>query len=451
MPRRHAASGDASPASQDTINVAMPRQHRPPTRLKLKVRPKDPEPESEPAVLLSRPKRKISRPARYSDNVIEPLIKKRRTTKIPNMYLEKSTSPPPNSGPPVGNSSDPILLTSSKPVDKSDYDSNEVHPADYGADFLNNFIDDTPRSSLSALDSVIDSDRGHKLQPDLLPESDALPDAAGLMYDTFTDLTSEPPTFAVKEVQDTVVLSSSFSPQLDQLDNAEVCVKKLQNACHALGGLSMPPVPPRNHLSATPVVKDRDDSVEALLAAASGCDEAEAEASHSENSHDAGEPDEEMILLINKAIEILNYHIVSIRKLETQTARQEGRHAKGKRYTKGQYRTDTEQFVLSALEPLLQGGATNIGCIISSERANLLWHLYSQLIHFVTAPHFALPRTFRILQEAANGTGTQHHAKSSAVARVSSKKPSQVLPRKKGKAAKVPVPHQFLSHQKSSS
>ena len=158
-----------------------------------------------------------------------------------------------------------------------------------------------------------------------------------------------------------------------------------------------------------------------------------------------------MILLINKAIEILNYHIVSIRKLETQTARQEGRHAKGKRYTKGQYRTDTEQFVLSALEPLLQGGATNIGCIISSERANLLWHLYSQLIHFVTAPHFALPRTFRILQEAANGTGTQHHVKSPAVARVSSKKPSQVLPRKKGKAAKVPVPHQFLSHQKSSS
>ncbi|THX24757.1 hypothetical protein D6D12_07422 [Aureobasidium pullulans] len=451
MPRRHAASGDASPASQDTINVAMPRQHRPPTRLKLKVRPRDPEPESDPAVLLSRPKRKISRPARYSDNVIEPLIKKRRTTKIPNMYLEKSTSPPPNSGPPVSNSSDPILLTSSKPVDKSDYDSNEVHPAGYGADFLNNFIDDTPRSSLSALDSVIDSDRSHKLQPDLLPESDALPDAAGLMYDTFTDLTSEPPTFAVKEVQDTVVLSSFFSPQLDQLDNAEVCVKKLQNACHALGGLSMPPVPPRNHLSATPVVKDRDDSVEALLAAASGCDEAEAEASHSENSHDAGEPDEEMILLINKAIEILNYHIVSIRKLETQTARQEGRHAKGKRYTKGQYRTDTEQFVLSALEPLLQGGATNIGCIISSERANLLWHLYSQLIHFVTAPHFALPRTFRILQEAANGIGTQHHVKSSAVARASSKKPSQVLPRKKGKAAKVPVPHQFLSHQKSSS
>jgi len=156
-----------------------------------------------------------------------------------------------------------------------------------------------------------------------------------------------------------------------------------------------------------------------------------------------------MILLINKAIEILNYHIVSIRKLETQTARQEGRHAKGKRYTKGQYRTDTEQFVLSALEPLLQGGATNIGCIISSERANLLWHLYSQLIHFVTAPHFALPRTFRILQEAANGTGTQHHVQSSALARLSSKKPSQVLPRKKGKAAKVPVPHQFLSHQKS--
>ena len=148
---------------------------------------------------------------------------------------------------------------------------------------------------------------------------------------------------------------------------------------------------------------------------------------------------------------ISDKHVESDDEDGEETHLQEGRHAKGKRYTKGQYRTDAEQFVLSALEPLLQGGATNIGCIISSERANLLWHLYSQLIHFVTAPHFALPRTFRILQEAANGTGTQRHVKSSAVARVSSKKPSQVLPRKKGKAAKVPVPHQFLSHQKSSS
>lgn len=165
------------------------------------------------------------------------------------MSLQRATSPPPTSEAPVGSSSDPILLTSSELVDKSDYaDSNETQHAGYGADFLNNFIDDTPRSSLSALDSVIGSEKGHKLHPEYLPESDGLPEAAAVVYDTFTELTSESPT---KQVQSSIVLSSSFSSIPQQLDSPEIVIEKLQNACHALQGLNMPNVSPQHQMPST--------------------------------------------------------------------------------------------------------------------------------------------------------------------------------------------------------
>ncbi|KAG9944017.1 hypothetical protein KCU85_g8280, partial [Aureobasidium melanogenum] len=438
MPRRHAASGDASPASRDTINVAQPRQSRPPPRLKLKLPPK--EPVSEPEESFTRPRRKISRPARYLDNVCEPLTKKRRTTTASTMSLQRATSPPPTSEAPVGSSSDPILLTSSELVDKSDYaDSNETQHAGYGADFLNNFIDDTPRSSLSALDSVIGSEKGHKLHPEYLPESDGLPEAAAVVYDTFTELTSESPT---KQVQSSIVLSSSFSSIPQQLDSPEIVIEKLQNACHALQGLNMPNVSPQHQMPSTGL-KDigAHDSVDALLAAAAGCQQVEDNQETDLTGSYAGEPDQEIGLLISKAIEILRYHLATVRRLAADQKRSpsQGKHSKDTNWN-----TDTEQLVLSSLEPLLYGGATNIGCIIPIKRANLLSQLYSQLIHFATAPHVALSRTVQLIQHHENDSSAQRRV----VAPSKKRSHSQL---KKSKAVKVPVPHKFLSRQKNPS
>ncbi|CAD0111941.1 unnamed protein product [Aureobasidium uvarum] len=455
MLRRHAASGHASPASQDTINVALPRQTRPPTRLKLKVRPRepDPEPDKSPA----RPKRKVSRPARYLDNVCEPLTKKRRSTAASIMSLQSSTSLLQTSGSPAGNSSDPILLTSSKPVDKSDYaDPNEVQHAGYDDDFWNNFIDDTPRSSLSALDSVIGSAKCHELQSDFLPESDSLPQAAGLVYDTFTELPSEPPTITTKEVQSLNVLSSPFFKLPQKQDSPEVIIRKLQDACHALGGLNMPPIVPQRHISSNTTepkaspeqetdLLDRDmgehDGVDALLAAAAGCDQAKDNQEKDLNEAHFGEPDGEIQVLINKAVEILRHHISRIRGLEAIQASQSG---KGKHPRADHWNTDTEQLVLSTLESLLYGGATNIGCIIANQRANLLWQLYSWLIHFVTAPQIALSRTVGLLEQATNGTNAQRRV-------LAPKKKRSLDQSQKARATKVPVPHKFLSRQENPS
>ncbi|KAI4716986.1 hypothetical protein E4T48_06838 [Aureobasidium sp. EXF-10727] len=452
MPRRHAASGDASPASQDTINVAMPRQSRPPTRLKLRVRPREPEPEPEAEESSARPKRKISRPARYLDNVCEPLTKKRRTTAA-TMSLQTSTPPLPTSESPVGNSSDPIPLTSPKPVDKSDYvDPNEVH-AGYDDDFWTNFIDDTPRSSQSALDSVIGSAKHHESHSNLLPESDAPPEAAGLVHDTFTELTSEPPAILSKEVQDPIILSSSFSPLAQKQDSPEIIIKKLQDACHALGGLNMPPILPQRLMSSSTTepgasseldtdlpekYTNEDDGVDALLAAAAGCDQSEANQEKDLSEAHFGEPDGEVSLLINKAIEILRHHISSIRGL---AATQAGQSGKGKHFRTNHWNTDPEQLVLSKLEPLLYGGATNIGCLIPSERAILLWQLYSCLVHFVTVPHIALSRTVGLLQQESKGANSQR--------RVIAPKKRSPGQSSKARAVKVPIPHKFLSRQKN--
>jgi hypothetical protein len=449
MPKRHAASGEASSSPQDTINVAMPRQPHPPTRLKLKVRPR--EPISEPVESLARPKRKISIPARYLDNVCEPLTKKRRITTASTMSLQTPNSPFPASELLVGNSSDPIVLTSSKPVDKSDYvDSNEVQHAGYGAAFLNNFIDDTPRSSLSALDSVIGS------QDDL--KSDALPEAAELLHDTLTELTSELPAYPGKDIQSPIVLSSSFTSFPQQLDSPEISIGKLHSACHALTGLNMPPIQPQRDVllpatwlkdeSELGVFDDQDvdvpdhendapDSVDALLAAATGCDKDEEEQATGLDQLYAGQPDEDISLLISKAIEILRHHIASVRGLAPNQERSSSRR---KQSEKDKWNTDAEQLVLSTLEPLLYGGATNTGCIISSERANLMWQLYSQLTHFVTAPHIALSRTVGQLQQATNAASIQHRGV------VPTKK--RPIQSKNEKVVKVPAPHKFLSRQK---
>jgi hypothetical protein len=208
-------------------------------------------PDSDRHELEPRPKRKISKPARYSENVMEPPSKKRRTTK-----LRHSTSPPPTSDQAVMIPSDPGLLTSSNPVDN---DMEQVQPAGYGLDFLNNFIDDTPRSSTSALDSVIGSAQGQKSGVDPSSDSDALPEAAGLVYDTFTNLTSKPPVPSFGHDQSPIILSSTLSSLPQQNDDPEARIKKLQVACHALGGLSIPPVPPQNH-QVSPVISQSGES-----------------------------------------------------------------------------------------------------------------------------------------------------------------------------------------------
>lgn len=413
-----------------------------------------------PEVTLARPKRKISIPARYLDNVCEPLTKKRRITTASTMSLQAPSSPLPLSEPLAENSSDPIMLTSSKPVDKSDYaDSNEVQHAGYSADFLNNFIDDTPRSSISALDSVIGSQNGHKMESDFLPESDSLPEAARLAHHTFPELNNESPAYLNKDMQNPIILSSSFSSLPQQPDSLEVCIGKLQSACHALSGLSMPPIPPQRQIPSPTISLDSDlvllsdksvhipdedtdahDGVDALLAAAAGCDQAEDKQATNLDGSYAGEPDEDIRLLNTKAIEILSHHIVHVRRLAANQERSSGR---GKHSRKDKWDTDAEQLVVSALEPLLYGGATNIGCIISSERADLMWQLYSQLVHLVTAPHRALSKAPGPLQQATNGSNVQH------LAVADPKKHS--LQSRKGKAAKAPVPHKFLSRQKNPS
>jgi hypothetical protein len=362
------------------------------------------------------------------------------------MSLQTPTSPAVASKSLLDNPSDPIMLTTSEPVDRSDYvDSNEVQHAGYSADFLNNFIDDTPRSSLSALDSVIGSQNDFK--------SDALSEASGLVEHSFTELASEPPTYHTKDMQSPIVLSSSFSSSPQQFDSPKMCINKLQNACHALSGLNMAPVPPQrqtlstsswfNDESKLESFDDQDvnlpdknddthDSVDALLAAATGFGQAEEDQATNLDDSYTGQPDEDIHLLIDKAIEILRHHIVNVRGLAVS-----GRQ---KQSAKDKWNTNAEQMVVSTLESLLYGSATNIGCIILTERANLLWQLYSQLTHFVTAPHIALSRTLGLLQQTTNGPNSQHRAVAP-----SKKRP---LP---GKAVKVPAPHKFLSSQKNPS
>lgn len=47
---------------------------------------------------------------------------------------------------------------------------------------------------------------------------------------------------------------------------------------------------------------------------------------------------------------------------------------------------DAERTAMSALEEVSQSNAININCIVSSHRANLMWHLYGSLLYLLAPP-----------------------------------------------------------------
>lgn len=183
--------------------------------------------------------------------------------------------------------------------------------------------------------------------------------------------------------------------------------------------------------------------VDALLAAAAGSDASEVD---SYDKYYVGERDEDLLYLIRNAITLLHNHVVAKNHLQGRVRTVKAAPGRWERPRKGENIPDPERLVITKLEQLLQGGATNIGCIISGERARLIWSLYMQLLYLVTAPHFALPRAFHFLPQASNSVAAPQQGDSPSTA--STKRRAQKGPKTQ---TKVASPHQFRSRQKYSS
>lgn len=95
-----------------------------------------------------------------------------------------------------------------------------------------------------------------------------------------------------------------------------------------------------------------------------------------------GTVDHDLRVLIRNAVHLLRTSLVTKVQLQAANAKPRGRPKRD-----GVLKTaiDADRFAMSALEAVATSNAININCIMSAQRANLLWHLYMSLL-FLVAP-----------------------------------------------------------------
>ncbi|GAB7357158.1 hypothetical protein MBLNU459_g8151t1 [Dothideomycetes sp. NU459] len=330
--------------------------HRPPRfRLKLGKRPSPVKPEAKPEPVSTRPKRKSSRPIRYSEEV----------TKTPTgVKTSKISTPPTAQVAQMEHGSD--LSKSSSPSRSIKDDIEDDKPHGYSADFLANFIEDaSPQNNATKTDSVsADSDS----KPDFA-ESVGLPFAIPLS----SDVEGSGPTVLRR-------------PQT--IDTPETIIKKLQIACHALSNLNiLSPVLPVDPAASAQAQSERTDKekVDLLLSAVSDEDSTNFKGP---SSLPTGEADEDLDLMIRNAMQMIRSTMVSKNSRSAVRLHIGPRSKKSEKSTRN---VEAEKFAMSALGDLLDSNALNINCFISRERSHLTWHLYQQLLALLTRPNLVVP------------------------------------------------------------
>ena len=137
-----------------------------------------------------------------------------------------------------------------------------------------------------------------------------------------------------------------------------------------------------------------------------------------------------MALLVRNAIQIFRSSIVTKNQLAGRFKSSAPRISIGrrtKRSERGPHSTQGEKFANAALVALLDGGTLNINCIMSQERAHLMWQLYRQLRSLMPPEHPLGPNPFMM--------GMQPHGLPLLM-------PSGPIPG--GMQMLPPSPHQFM-------
>ncbi|PSK34258.1 hypothetical protein B9Z65_8584 [Elsinoe australis] len=330
-------------------------------RLKLTTRePPEQTPETTPD---ARPRRNANKPKRYSED-----------SELSSSEKFKPT--PREDSPKI------ILKAKSKPapvVDHPDDDEDDV-PAKYTADFLMNYIDDTPPSTpvpkateeqvprrVSApmpdnpYKSVVDAARrvsapapftetSKPINPSPLSQSLPNQSSAGAYYAQITD-----------------------RPPIE--DDEHTMLKKLQAAIYALSRLNIPT--PMNPMFETGAIERQADT---LIQAAAGNHSSALGALPASKT---GTPDTELRILIHNAIHMLRACVMNKTQMLHDQARKAG---KPKKDVNLQASMDADRAAMSVLETLTHSSALNINCVLSSERTSLMWTLYMALLYLITPP-----------------------------------------------------------------
>ena len=211
---------------------------KPPKKLKLHVRKQpEPEPESENEIAPGRPKRKSTRPARYSD----------QTDRL-DMSNKRDNTPNPKTNTAIP----PAPIEVDDDVDGED----ETRPADdYGMDFLMSYIEDSPTASANGADASTEPSKKISKAKDtsvpdvtVTPSRTSTPRIPPFPYEQIP--TSGPvrpiaPGPTPQSVLAPPKMKPAFSPDIPPVkDEPHVMIRKLQSAIHALAGLNIPE-PPR--------------------------------------------------------------------------------------------------------------------------------------------------------------------------------------------------------------
>ena len=253
-PRSKTQAEQASPATS-TIRVSKRKSPspveeppKPVKKLKLTYRKQEIQETAATDVADARPKRKSTRPSRYSDLVVE----EKPVQRAPS--LKKTASPKiasPKAATPEADTTSPARSITS--------DGDEpTRPSDYGMDFLMSYIEDSPTAVSTPPAAQPQPPKKLKLLPQTKEQSKATtrlastPQAIAPHIRTSFEATPTTP----QELPRTITISSgpmsqgafaslntkpAYSPEESPIiDDAPTIIKKLQTAIHALSGLNVP-------------------------------------------------------------------------------------------------------------------------------------------------------------------------------------------------------------------
>lgn len=250
---------DISPA-HSTIHVSSKRKSppvaeepsKPVKKLKLNFRKQDAQDTGATEIADARPKRKLSRPSRYSDLTME------------EKPVQKSPSSIKNVSPKVTS----VKAADARPTTPFPSESSTSNgegpsrPADYGMDFLMSYIEDSPTASSTPPPAQAYPPKKIKLlpQPKERPKANtrplSTPQAIAPNIRPSVEATPTTPQGAPQTItissgpmsQGAMVstnTSPAFLPEESPIkDDAPTIIRKLQTAIHALSGLNVPS-PPR--------------------------------------------------------------------------------------------------------------------------------------------------------------------------------------------------------------
>ncbi|KAF4553171.1 Hypothetical protein D9617_8g051850 [Elsinoe fawcettii] len=330
------------------------------------VEPKEPEDAAQvqkTASPESRPKRNASKPKRYAEDLESPLSEK-----------PAPQPTPPSSGIKI-TLKQKLKPTTPTPVS----DDEEDRPASYSADFLMNYIDDTPPATPT----------GDKKSEDPPPRrvSAPIPDNP---YKTTTDAArrESAPAHVFKSSKPAIPspLSNSFTndpntgayysqvvdrPPLQ--DDEATMIRKLDIAIHALSRLNLP----------TPVCAAFEQRPDQQAGNPIRPAPQRTETTGTLPTSRTGTPDTELRILIHNAINLLRASLVNKTHAMSSQMRAPNKH---KRDPSLQHSIEADKFAMSAIETLMHSSALNINCVITSQRTSRLWTLYQSLLFLISPP-----------------------------------------------------------------